>query len=157
MLEVYSKSIDLNLNIVIVYTKGSKDKWIHKIYFSTDLKQDWEEVLEFYRLRFQIEFLYRDAKQFTGLNHCEARSKNKLDFHWNMSLTAINIAKIAYWVPEKDKKPNKEVVFSMNDIKTQNYNELLLRRFISMFGIKPELEKNKRKIKRFLEFGKITA
>lgn len=157
LLEVYSKSIDLNLNIVIVYTKGSKDKWIHKIYFSTDLKQDWEEVLEFYRLRFQIEFLYRDAKQFTGLNHCEARSKNKLDFHWNMSLTAINIAKIAYWVPEKDKKPNKEVVFSMNDIKTQNYNELLLRRFVSMFGIKPELEKNKRKIKRFLEFGKITA
>jgi len=157
LLEVYSKSMDLNLNIVIVYTKGSKDKWIHKIYFSTDLKQDWEEVLEFYRLRFQIEFLYRDAKQFTGLNHCEARSKNKLDFHWNMSLTAINIAKIAYWVPEKDKKPNKEVVFSMNDIKTQNYNELLLRRFVSMFGIKPELEKNKRKIKRFLEFGKITA
>ena len=157
LLEVYSKSMDINLNIVIVYTKGSKDKWIHKIYFSTDLKQDWEEVLEFYRLRFQIEFLYRDAKQFTGLNHCEARCKNKLDFHWNMSLTAINIAKIAYWVPEKDKKPNKEVVFSMNDIKTQNYNELLLRRFVSMFGIKPELEKNKRKIKRFLEFGKITT
>lgn len=157
LLEVYSKSMDMSLNIVIVYTKGSKDKWMHKIYFSTDLKQDWKEVLEFYRLRFQIEFLYRDAKQFTGLNHCEARSKNKLDFHWNMSLTAINIAKIAYWVPEKDKKPNKEVAFSMNDIKTQNYNELLLTRFISMFGIKPELEKNKRKIKRFLEFGKITA
>lgn len=157
LLEAYSKSMDINLNIVIVYAKGSKDKWMHKIYFSTDLKQDWEEVLEFYRLRFQIEFLYRDAKQFTGLNHCEARSKNKLDFHWNMSLTAINIAKIAHWVPEKDKKPNKEVVFSMNDIKTQNYNELLLRRFISMFGIKPELEINKQKIKRFLEFGKITA
>lgn len=157
LLEVYSKSMDMNLNIVIVYTKGSKDKWMHKIYFSTDLKQDWKEVLEFYRLRFQIEFLYRDAKQFTGLNHCEARSKNKLDFHWNMSLTAINIAKIAHWVPEKDKKPKKEVVFSMNDIKTQHHNELLLERFISMFGIKPELEKNKRKIKRFLEFGKITT
>jgi len=74
-----------------------------------------------------------------------------------MSLTAINIAKIAHWVPEKDKKPNKGVVFSMNGIKTQHHNELLLGRFISMFGIKPELEKNKRKIKRFLEFGKITA
>src|SRR5690606_12856364 len=71
LLEVYSKSMDININIVIVYTKGSKDKWTHKFYFSTDLKQDWEEVLEFYRLRFQIEFLYRDVKQFTGLNHCE--------------------------------------------------------------------------------------
>lgn len=156
-LEVHSKSMNMNLNIVIVYTKGSKGKWTHKIYFSTDLEQDWNEVLEFYRLRFQIEFLYRDAKQFTGLNDCEARSSKKLDFHWNMSLTAINIAKIAHWVPEKDMNPSKEVVFSMNDIKIQNYNELLLGQFISMFGINPKLEKNKQKIKRFLEFGKIAA
>lgn len=156
-MEVHSKSLNMNLNIVIVYTKGSKGKWTHKIYFSTDLEQDWNEVLEFYRLRFQIEFLYRDAKQFTGLNDCEARSRKKLDFHWNMSLTAINIAKIAHWAPEKDMNPNKEVVFSMNNIKTQNYNELLLGRFISMFGINPKLEKNKQKIKRFLEFGKIAA
>ena len=156
-LKVHSKSLNINLNVVIVYTKGSMGKWTHKIYFSTDLEQDWEEILEFYRLRFQIEFLYRDAKQFTGLNDCEARSSKKLDFHWNMSLTAINIAKIAHWVPEKDMNPSKEVVFSMNDIKTQNYNELLLGRFISMFGINPKLEKNKQKIKRFLEFGKIAA
>lgn len=171
-LKVHSKSLNINLNVVIVYTKGSKDKRekstafdevcerssrTHKIYFSTDLEQDWEEVLDFYRLRFQIEFLYRDAKQFTGLNDCEARSSKKLDFHWNMSLTAINIAKIAHWVPEKDMNPSKEIVFSMNDIKTQNYNELLLGRFISMFGINPKLEKNKQKIKRFLEFGKIAA
>lgn len=156
-LEAYSKSLDMNLNVVIVCTRGSKDKWVHKLYFSTDLEQEWEGVLEYYRLRFQIEFLYRDAKQFTGLNHCEARSRNKLGFHWNLSLTAINIAKIAHWLPEKDKNPTREVVFSMNDIKTQYYNELLLDRFISMFGINPELEKNKQKIKRLLEFGKIAA
>ena len=108
-------------------------------------------------MRFQIEFLYRDAKQFTGLNHCEARSKNKLNFHWNMSLTAINLAKIAHWIPKKDEKPKQEIVFSMNDIKVQYNNELLLKRFISMFGINPELEKNKSKIKLFLDFGKIAA
>jgi len=66
--EVYSKSMDMHFNIMIVYTTGSKDQWIHRIYFSTDLKQNWKEVLEFYRLRFQIEFLYRDVKQFTVLN-----------------------------------------------------------------------------------------
>lgn len=167
-LEVHSKSLNMNLNIVIVYTdkRGKSTAFDevfeqssrrHKIYFSTDLEQDWEEVLEFYRLRFQIEFLYRDAKQFTGLNDCEARSRNKLDFHWNMSLTTINVAKTAHWVPEKDMNPNKEVVFSMNDIKIQNYNELLLGQFVSMFGINPKLEKNKQKIKRFLELGKIAA
>lgn len=156
-LMVYSKSLKMNINLVIVYTKNSKNTWSHKIYFSTDLEQRWEEVLEMYRLRFQIEFLYRDAKQFTGLNHCEARSKNKLNFHWNMSLTAVNLAKIAHWILKKDEKPNEDIIFSMSDVKTQYYNELLVNRFISMFGINPELEKNKLKIKKFLEFGKIAA
>lgn len=156
-LKAYSKSLKIVIKIVIVYTKSSKHKWSHKIYFSTDLEQEWKEILEMYRLRFQIEFLYRDAKQFTGLNDCEARSKNKLHFHWNMSLTAINLAKITHWIPKKDKNPAEDVVFSMNDIKTQYYNELLLNRFIEMFGINPELDKNKHKIKRFLDFGKVAA
>ncbi|KAF5276093.1 hypothetical protein FQR65_LT16505 [Abscondita terminalis] len=156
-LKAYSKSMKMDLNLVIVYSKNSKGNWSHKIYFSTDLEQNWKEILERYRLRFQIEFLYRDAKQFTGLNDCEARSKNKLNFHWNMSLTAINLAKITHWIPKKDEKPSEDIVFSMSDIKTQYYNELLLNRFISMFGINPELEKNKHKIKQFLNFGKIAA
>jgi hypothetical protein len=95
-------------------------------------------------LRFQIEFLYRDAKQFTGLNDCEARSENKLDFHFNTSLTTINLAKILHWSPKKDEKTNEDVVFSISDIKTQYYNKLLMNRFVSMFGINPDLEKNKR-------------
>lgn len=142
---------------MIVYTKGKDRKYSHKNYFSTDLKQSWSEILEIYRLRFQIEFLYRDAKQFTGLNNCEARSRNKLNFHWNMSLTAVNLAKFAHWIPKKDQKPKDEIVFSMSDVKTLYNNELLLNRFISMFGINPELEKNKLKMKQFLEFGKIVA
>ena len=103
----YSKSLKMNVNTIVVYTKNSKGKWSHKIYFSTDLEQNWGEIFEMYRQRFQIEFLYRDAKQFTGLNHCEARSKNKLNFHLNMSLTAINLAKIVDWIPKKDNKPEQ--------------------------------------------------
>ncbi|MCO5259559.1 MAG: transposase [Crocinitomicaceae bacterium] len=156
-MKAYSKSLKTIINLVIVYTKNSKGKWSHKIYFSTDLEQEWNEILEMYRLRFQIEFLYRDAKQYAGLNHCEARSRKKLDFHWNMSLTTINLAKIIHWIPKKNENPKEEIVFSMNDIKTQYYNQLLLERFISMFGINPELPKNKRKNKRFLDFGKVAA
>lgn len=154
---VYSKSLKMNVNIVVVYSKNSKGRCSHKIYFSTDLEQEWKEVLEIYRLRFQIEFLYRDAKQFTGLNHCQARSRNKLDFHWNMSLTAVNIAKILHWIPKKDEQLGEETVFSMNDVKVQYHNELMLHRFISMFGINPELPKNKRKIRLFLDYGKIAV
>jgi len=50
--------------------------------------------VKYYQLRFQIEFLFRDAKQFAGLNHCQARNQHKLDFHFNMSLAAVNLAKV---------------------------------------------------------------
>jgi hypothetical protein len=60
-----------------------------------------------------------------------------------MSLTAINLAKIVHWISKKDEKPNEEIVFSISDIKTPYYNELLMNRFVSMFGIDPELDKNK--------------
>jgi hypothetical protein len=155
--KAYSKSLKSNMNLVLVYTKNAKDNWKHKIYCSTDLDQKWDEILKMYRLRFQIEFLYRDAKQFTGLNHCEARSRNKLNFHWNMSLTAINVAKVCHWLPKKNKNIKEQLVFSMSDIKAQYSNELLLNLFISMFAINPELDKNKAKIRQFLNWGKINA
>lgn len=38
-------------------------------------------------------FVYRDAKQFTGLSHCQARDNHKLDFAYNASFAAVNVAK----------------------------------------------------------------
>jgi len=64
-----------------------------RFFVQVGLKLAGEKIVQYYRLRFQIEFLYRDAKQFTGLNSCQARSQNKLDFHFNASLTAVNLAK----------------------------------------------------------------
>jgi len=60
------------------------------------MKLHAKKIYEYYKIRFQIEFLFRDAKQFTGLNHCQARSKEKIYFHINTSLTAVSVAKIAY-------------------------------------------------------------
>jgi hypothetical protein len=150
---VFSKSLKTDVLVAIVYT-NKKGKWKHKIYMSTDLNLTCEKLLNYYQTRFQIEFLYRDAKQHTGLNDCEARSENKLDFHFNMSLSTINIAKITHWLSqEKDhRKP-----FSMADIKTMYHNELLLKRFLIKFGINPNLSKNKTKALELLNYGKIAA
>lgn len=40
----------------------------------------------------------QDAKQFAGLENAQARSLNKLDFHFNMTLTATNVAKTGHWI-----------------------------------------------------------
>lgn len=150
---VYSKSLKREIKIVTVYTKR-KDKWSHKIYFSTDYNLGFSQILEYYQTRFQIEFLYRDGKQHTGLNDCQARSENKLAFHFNTALTTINIAKITHWLPTP-KESRK--TFSMADVKTVYHNELMLKRFLHVFAIKPYLMKNKSKIQELLDYGKIAA
>ena len=53
-----------------------------------------EDVLRTYRSRFQIEFCFRNVKQYTGLTHCQARHKNLLDFFYNASFASQNEAKV---------------------------------------------------------------
>ncbi len=50
--------------------------------------------MDFYCTRFQIEFCFRDAKQFVGSTDCQARDERKLNFAFNSSFTAVNVAKI---------------------------------------------------------------
>lgn len=150
---VYSIAFKRKIKIAFVqYLKENEIKTT-KIYFSTNLKQETSQIVAYYRARFQMEFVFRDAKQFAGVNTCEARSKEKIDFHTNIALTAVNLAKVDWY----SNKQNFKKPFSMADYKTQFNNELLINRFIAMFGINPNLTKNKIKINKLMEFGKIAA
>jgi len=151
--KLYSKSLKKWINLVVVYT-FRKNKWTHKNYFSTDLSLNAKMLLDYYKSRFQIEFLYRDAKQNTSLNHCQARSEKKLNMHFNLALTAINIAKITHWTPLKKEA---RLPFSMRNVKTYYSNVLHIDRFISGFGISTQSKKNKSIIKKLRDFGKIAA
>lgn len=146
---VYSKALKRQINLIILYTRKN-NKWKHKLYFSTDLALEPELVLKYYKTRFQIEFTFRDAKQHTGLNHCQARNQNKLYFHFNTALTAVNIAKITHWIPIP-KQQRKE--FSMAEVKTIYHNNLLLKRFLTVFAINPNLTKNIRRAREVAKFG----
>ena len=152
--EVFSKSLKRTIKLVHVTYKNKKGKEKTKLYFSTDLTLGALDILDYYKCRFQIEFLYRDAKQHLGLNDCQARSENKLHFHFNTALTGINIAKIEHWLS----KPKEERgAFSMSDIKTINNNMLQLQLFFNKFGINPHSAKNKRKANELIYHGTIAA
>ena len=56
---------------------------------------DGREVLDYYRTRFQLEFCFRDGKQHAGITNCQSTDFRKLDFHFNASLAAVNLAKAA--------------------------------------------------------------
>jgi len=151
---VYSKALKRNIRLVHVTYTNDKGKLTRKLYFSTDTQMDALEILDCYQSRFQIEFLYRDAKQHTGLNDSQARSENKLNFQFNAALTTINIAKVEHWLsqPKEVRKP-----FSMTDIKTMNHNRLLLQRFIDVFGVNAYSAKNRNHVNELIYYGTIAA
>jgi hypothetical protein len=127
--ELYSVQFERNLKVVIlINTKNGK----YILLASTNLFQSALEIVQYYTLRFQIEFLFRDAKQFMGLNHCQARDEQKLDFHFNMSLTAVNLFQLQMQLNEESDK-------SMNSFIRKAYNTRLLRLLFDQLNSKAEL------------------
>jgi len=151
---VYAVALKRIVRVVFVEFLKNGKTTSSKVYFCTNIEMEACEIFEIYQTRFQIEFVYRDAKQHTSLTTCQARNKEKLDFHFNMSLTAVNVAKIVHWysIPIETRKS-----FSLSDVKTINHNTLLLERFIAMFGIKPYILKNNQNVKELLLYGTIAA
>jgi Transposase DDE domain len=124
------------------------------IYYCSDKEIDGLTVYQYYRLRYQIEFLFRDAKGHLGLEHSQSRQENAIDFHCNMALTTLNTVKAMHWF---DKPKAERPPFSMADIKTQYINELLLDRLIIIYGKDPIIEKNNPNIKKLYQLGRIAA
>ena len=140
--------------IIIVNTlkEGKVNKAF--IYFSTNRDMIGEQIYQYYRLRYQIEFLFRDGKGFLGLEDTQSRQEKALDFHFNIALSTLNIAKAIHWlcVPKEERG-----TFSMADIKTQYINELVLDKLISIYGKDPLVEKNNPKIRELYQLGRIAA
>ena len=119
---------------------------------STNLDRDGLSIVQYYRARYQMEFVFRDAKQYTGLEHCQARDEEKLNYHFNASLTSVNIAK---GIARKGVKKDEEINISISDIKIELSNRLLLDLFISNYGIDPNLQKIGRFTTSSLTLGKM--
>jgi hypothetical protein len=152
---VYSVGLKRNIKIAYVdFLVGRKKKKITKIFFSTDMNQCGIKIVRYYAARYQEEFLFRDAKQFTGLEHCQARSAQKLYSHFNFSLTAISVGKA---IIRKGVNPGEEKVLSISDVKTELSNRLLACRIFSIYGFDPKLMFNKKQFRQILDYGKIAA
>ena len=59
------------------------------------IRFDGCEVLDYYRTRFQLEFCFRDSKQHAGITNYQSTDFRKLNVHFNASLAAVNLAKVA--------------------------------------------------------------
>lgn len=89
---VKCKSLKRKVKVVVAELKCG-DKTIRKILFSTRTTLTASEIFLVYHSRFQIEFLFRDAKQNTGLEDWQSTDADRLSFGYNASLTAVNVAR----------------------------------------------------------------
>jgi Transposase DDE domain len=132
------------------------DKQRVALLFSTDTTLDPLRLYEYYKSRFQIEFIFRDAKQFTGLCDSQSRQQKALDFHFNTSLAALNIAKLEQQKTQsatgEDSQPQS---FSMATYKRLAFNGHLLERFISMLELDPTLIKSHPNYDSLLQYGSL--
>jgi len=122
--------------------------------FSTDINLPSEQIFEYYQARFQIEFIFRDAKQFTGLSDSQCRSSQRLDFHFNASLIALNVAKYEAYNCHLSPAP---FVFSMASYKRREFNRHLLYTFINKLDLDPNLILNHPNLPSVLSYGTLAA
>ena len=121
----YSKALKCKVRLVIWIMPNKK----HKLFFATDTSLTGEEVLDYYRTRFQIEFCYRDAKQYCGLTHSQARDANKLDCAFNASFASLNVAKVMM--------KEKGMDYSMSSFKLLMTNTFLTKRIFDVSRYRP--------------------
>ena len=117
------------------------DAYFSKESFVTGVK----DVFDIYRARFQLEFVFRDAKQFTGLTHWQARNKEAMAFAFNASLTSVNVARAFAHRQGMD--------LSVESTKTLLHNAAMVERFIAMSGKRPNMRLNNTDFKELLFYG----
>ena len=111
------------------------DQGQRRIFCSTDLSLSVEAVLDLYEGRFQIEFLFRDAKQHTGLGHAQVLDSAGQEHFANASFSTLNLLRLE----DRQFALSQDIelrgrVGSIGFLKVRKYNEFLLKYFFECLG-----------------------
>jgi hypothetical protein len=151
---VWHVSLKRKLRVVVLVKGKDPDKARYIVLASTDLEQGGYKLVELYAARFQIEFLFRDSKQFTGLSECQAREEVVMDYHFNAALATLNLVRAEQLRAQPSQEPQ---VLSMASWKQRKFNERLLDLFIEKFALEPTWVKNHPGYDELRAYGAIAA
>jgi putative transposase len=77
--------------VVIVKTNLQTQAQAHVLLFSSDLALPFDKLIDYYGLRFQLEFNFRDAKQYWGLEDFMNTSPTAVTNAANLALFMVNL------------------------------------------------------------------
>ena len=144
---LYGVHFKRELNVVLLLNA----KINQYVLLASRFKSNPMEIVRFYALRFQIEFLFRDAKQFTGLTHCQSRQKECLHYYFNMSMAAQNIYQFEMQQEDGELK-------SINTLIRKAYSRIV-KMLLDKLNPRPELclnlDINAPEIQRIINLGQV--
>jgi len=94
-LQLLQREFSMPLNVVFLTKTNLKTKaWAHVLLFSSDLDLPYDKLIDYYSLRFQIEFNFRDAKQFWGLEDFMNVTQTAVTNAANLSLFMVDLSQV---------------------------------------------------------------
>jgi putative transposase len=146
-LQVLSKSFANILNITVIFKKNvSTGKERHIMFFSTALSLAWNSIGVYYSLSFQIEFNFRDAKQFWGLE----------DFMVIKQVCVTNAANIAFFMVNLSESLLLDSqIESINDLKTNYHGRRYIEEILKWLPKNSEIIKSNILNEHILALGRI--
>jgi len=132
--ELLNKEFAFPLNVVVILKINlTTEAQAHVILFSTDLKLAAEKIIDYYSLRFQIEFNFRDAKQYWGLDDFMNVKETAVTNAANLSFFMVNFSLLLL---ERFQKLNP--AFSLLDLKAHYHACRYVAETIKLLPQKPE-------------------
>jgi putative transposase len=141
---------DLLNVVVLVKTHLKSGKRAHVVLFSTDLSLSAALIVDYYSLRFQIGFNFRDAKQYWGLEDFMNVTPTAVTNAANLAFLMVNLS-AALLQPYRQHQPDLSVL----DLKTQYRARRYLTETIKSLPNPPAADFISRLWQRFSALGSI--
>jgi putative transposase len=134
--KMWNKEFPIPLNVVILHKTNLKTQAVaHVVLFSTDLDLPFDKLIEDYKLRFQIEFNFRDAKQYWGLEDFMNVEQTPVTNAANLSLFMVNLSQLLL-----DHYRPDDPAFSVLDLKARYRGDRYVDETIKMLPQKPDAD-----------------
>jgi putative transposase len=132
--QLLHKEFAQSLNVVIIVkTNLHTHAKAHVILFSGDLELSYDTLRDYYSLRFQIEFNFRDAKQYWGLEDFMNITPTGVTNAANLSLFMVNVV---YRLQADVRQHDPD--YSILDLKADCRGYKYVEETIKMLPAKPE-------------------
>jgi putative transposase len=151
-LPVWHQLFPVQLNLVMIIKMNLKTGKIAKVLlFSNDLTLTYDLLIQYYALRFQIEFDFRDSKQYWGLEDFMNIGETQVNNAANLSWFMVTFSRVIL-----SKMPGVQRG-SVLDLKTVFRARKYTRRIINLLGINADEFLSDNTVFEAAEIGRIHA